>query len=265
MARPVRARPDLVTSAEHGQTSYSLRLEWGLAGALALVADARPGDVAVIVDVLSFTTTVSMAVGRGIAVHPYPWRDDGAPAYAAARGAVLAAGRREGLASGTVSLSPASLADAEGIDRIVLPSPNGSSISFALAASGVSVVVACLRNASAVGAWLRSRGAARVCVVAAGERWPDGSLRPAVEDLWGAGAVVSTLDVGTASPEAAAAAAAYDVVRGALPAAMAGCASGRELSGAGFGHDVELAAELDADDVVPLLVGEAFVDAAHEV
>ena len=56
-----------------------------------------------------------------------------APAYAAQRDAVLARGRREGQASGAISLSPASFDDVEGVDRVVLPSPNGSTIAFALA------------------------------------------------------------------------------------------------------------------------------------
>lgn len=254
-----------MTSPEHGQASYSLRFDWGLPGARALVADARPGDVAVVVDVLSFTTTLTLALERGIAVHPYPWRDEGAPAYAAERDAALAAGRREGLATGRVSLSPASMLDAGGVDRVVLPSPNGSSICFALADSGVTVIGASLRNAGAVGSWLLAQATGRITVVAAGERWPDGSLRPAVEDLWGAGAVLRAVGPAGASPEAAAAMAAYDVVRGRVGEHLADCASGRELLAAGFGRDVELAAESNAARVVPLLEGDVFADRAQDV
>ena len=93
-----------------GQTAYTGRLDWGLGGALALVADARPGDVAVVVDVLSFTTTLTVAVEQGVVVHPYPWRAEEAAAYAAERRATLATGRREGLADGSGSRSPVSLA-----------------------------------------------------------------------------------------------------------------------------------------------------------
>jgi 2-phosphosulfolactate phosphatase len=145
----------------------------------------------------------------------------------------------------------------------VLPSPNGSAISFALASAGVSVVGCCLRNASAVAGWVAPRVAAgaTVSVVAAGERWPDGSLRPTVEDLWGAGALVAALaerGVSACSPEAGAAAAAYVAAAGGLPDALDDCASGRELVARGFARDVELAAALDVAEVVPLLDGEVF-------
>jgi 2-phosphosulfolactate phosphatase len=253
-------------SAEHGQTAYARRFDWGPTGALALVADARPGDVAVVVDVLSFTTTLTLAVERGIEVYPYPWATADAPSYAEQRGAVLARGRREGRASRGISLSPASFGDVDGIERVVLPSPNGSTISFALADAGVQVVGASLRNATAVGRWLAGVEG-RVSVVAAGERWPDGSLRPAAEDLWGAGAVLSALGSelgsGGASPEAGLAAAAFDAVRDSPADALRDCASGRELASAGFGRDVDLAAALDASHVVPVLRGEAFVDATE--
>ncbi|WP_151083829.1 2-phosphosulfolactate phosphatase [Nocardioides cynanchi] len=251
-----------MTHPEHGQASYRRRLEWGPTGAAALAADARPGDVAVVVDVLSFTTTLCVAVEQGIAVHPYPWAATDAASYAAARGAVLAVGRREGLRSGAVTLSPVSFAEARGVERVVLPSPNGSAISLGLADSGLTVVGACLRNASAVGRRLRDRPG-RVSVVAAGERWPDGSLRPAVEDLWGAGAVLAALGLDGASPEAVAATAAFDAVRHGLAEALAACASGRELVTGGFAEDVAIAAAYDVSAVVPTLDGEAFRDAGR--
>lgn len=227
-----------------------------------MVADARPGDLAVVVDVLSFTTTLCVALERGIDVLPHPW-GEGAERYAVARGAHLAVGRTAGLASGSVSLSPASFERAEGFERVVLPSPNGSSVAFALASTGVQVVGCCLRNASAVADWVAPRVAAgaSVSIVAAGERWPDGSLRPAVEDLWGAGALVAALavrGVTALSPEAEMAAAALSVVADRLTDTLADCASGRELVARGFGRDVEIAAASDVAGVVPLLDGEVF-------
>lgn len=250
-----------MTDPAHTQSGWPLRLDWGPAGAAALV----PGsDIAVVVDVLSFTTTVSVAVSRGIEVFPLPWRDRRAEQYAAERDATLAVGRLEALARpGIPSLSPASLTAARGVERLVLPSPNGSTISATLAAGGADVVAASLRNAGAVSHWLRDRVAAgaTVAVVPAGERWPDESLRPCAEDLWGAGAVLAGLDDDLLSPEASLAVAAFRAVADRLPEDLDHCASGRELAAKGFAADVATAAERDVDRVVPVLVGEAFVTA----
>lgn len=246
----------------HRQAGHRLRTEWGPTGAAAV---AEGVDVAVVVDVLSFTTTLSVALERGTTVYPYRWRDEQAASYAAERDAVLAVGRldaRQG--QGGVSLSPASMASVEGVERLVLPSPNGSAIAFGLAGLGCTVVGASLRNAAAVAAWVPA--GASVAVVAAGERWPDGSLRPAVEDLWGAGAVLAGLaDLAgpgrsDLSPEARGAVTAYDGVRGRLREELLACASGRELVAKGFASDVWIAAEPDVSSVVPVLVGDAFVD-----
>lgn len=43
----------------HRQREYGVRFDWGLQGALAVAADV---DIAVVVDVLSFTTTVTVAL-----------------------------------------------------------------------------------------------------------------------------------------------------------------------------------------------------------
>ena len=141
-----------------------------------------------------------------------------------------------------------------GVPRLVLPSPNGSMICAGLADADVAVVGACLRNRTSIARHLRDTGT--VAVVAAGERWPDGSLRPCAEDLWGAGAVIAALvdlGVGGLSPEARVAEAAFRAVAADVPTHVRDCAGGRELAVAGFGADVVVAAELDVTDVVPLL------------
>lgn len=217
-----------------------------------------------VVDVLSFTTTVTVAVGRGITVFPYRWRDEQARAYAASRDAVLAVGRLEAREQqGQVSLSPAAMAAVTGVERIVLPSPNGSTITRALAGTGARVVAGSLRNASAVADHVAPlvRDGATCVVVPAGERWPDDTLRPCVEDLWGAGAFLAGLvarGVTALSPEARAATHAWAAAR--LPDDLHDCAGGRELAAAGFAEDVAVAAQVDVSDVVPELRGESFTD-----
>lgn len=245
----------------HTQSAHAVRFEWGPTGATATAA-----DIAVVVDVLSFTTTLSVAVERGIEVLPFRWRDERAAAYAEEQGATLAVGRfeaRSATAGAQVSLSPASIAAAEGLKRLVLPSPNGSSISFGLADSGASVVGASLRNRSAVAEFLAPMLTERsLTIVAAGERWPDGSLRPCVEDLWGAGALIAALvDVGATglSPEARVAEAAYRAVEQRLAEELRACAGGRELADAGFAEDVEVASQLDVSRAVPLLVNGVYL------
>lgn len=246
------------------QAGAAIRFDWGQAGATAIADGAA---VVVVVDVLSFTTALSVAIDAKVEVFPYRFRDASAAAFAASRGAVLAVGRREAGASG-VSLSPLSVRQAAssgplaGGGKLVLPSPNGASISRTLAESGAVIVGASLRNARAVATWLRSNARrGPIAVVAAGERWPGDQLRPAVEDLWGAGAVVSALidsGYGSASPEALAAMAGYREVSTKLRVALRACASGQELIADGFGEEIAVAAEQDVSSGVPVLQGEFF-------
>jgi 2-phosphosulfolactate phosphatase len=74
--------------------------------------------------------------------------------------------------------------------------------------------------------------------------------------------VLTALGADGASPEAEAAMAAFDVVRERLADALASCTSGRELVSSGFESDVTIAAAYDVSGVVPVLEGDAFVDAA---
>jgi 2-phosphosulfolactate phosphatase len=250
-----------VLDPAHTQADHPVRCEWGPTGAAAL---GRYVDVAVVVDVLSFTTSVTVAVDRGITVFPFRWGDERAAEFANEQDANLALQRQDArYRPGAVSLSPVSLQHASGIERLVLPSPNGSTICTVLDESGVRVVAASLRNASAVGEWLAPQVAdgATVLVVPAGERWPDRSLRPAAEDFWGAGAVLATLDVRLLSPEARLARAAYDAFAERPLEHLFSCAGGLELQAKGFGDDVALAGRIDSSPVVPVLTRGAFVGA----
>ncbi len=244
----------------YDQHGWRVRFDWGLRGA----RECGPGSTVVaVVDVLSFTTAVSVAADRGIEVLPYRWRDDSAAEFARRHDAVLAVGRSEA-GPGDVSLSPLTLRSTTA-ERVVLPSPNGSTITHALADLGCEVVAVSLRNAAAVARWTRDRigGEGTVLAVASGEHWADGGLRPAVEDLWGAGAFLAALagyGVTEASPEARSAAAAYGAIGDAGPA-LEQCAGGRELIAYGYPDDVAVAAEAGTSDVVPLLSGDRFVPA----
>jgi 2-phosphosulfolactate phosphatase len=134
---------------------------------------------------------------------------------------------------------------------LVLPSPNGSTLSFAAAAHG-SVISACLRNRAAVCEYL-NRQREPIAVIASGERWAtDRSLRPCLEDNLGAGAVIAGLS-GRRSPEAETAAATFEAVKDRLRELLQHCSSGRELIEKGVPLNVQLATELDVSDCVPLL------------
>lgn len=245
------------------QRAQGVRFEWGLSGADAIVDGS---DITVIVDVLSFTTTLTVAMDAGIDVIPSRWRDDRASQLAEEFDAVLAVGRSVG-SPGRISLCPDSIRNSPPPARLVLPSPNGSTIAHELASRADLCVGASLRNAAAVAKWIRAENpTAVIAVIASGERWPDASLRPAVEDLWGAGAVIAELlDSGAvdASAEAVAAAAAWRAVNQDVASELRRCASGQELIAMGHPEDVVIAAETGSSDCVPIVRDGMFVDATR--
>jgi 2-phosphosulfolactate phosphatase len=237
------------------QAQFDIRCEWGPAAIDNLAA----AGVIIIVDVLSFTTSVDIAAGQGAIVFPCRWNDHTARAYAAERNAELAGGREQ--QTGRYSLAPSSLLDLPAGLRLVLPSPNGSEIAHRAAAGGATVLAGSLRNAARIATRAQAFGK-RISVVPAGERWPDGSLRPAIEDLIGAGAIIAHLS-GSRSPEADGAVAAFDSASRRLADSILTCSSGRELVERGFQGDVELAVELNVSQTVPVLQNGAFTDVAR--
>src|SRR5712692_62584 len=104
------------------QAGYDVRVEWGVSGLEALLAVT---DVVVVVDVLSFSTCVDMAVANGALVFPFGENGAAARSFADRVGAACAGPRGEG----EFSLSPRTFAAVERDARIVLPSPNGGALS----------------------------------------------------------------------------------------------------------------------------------------
>jgi 2-phosphosulfolactate phosphatase len=200
--------------------------EWGLAGAHAL---GPASAVLVVVDIVSFSTCVDVAVARGAEVYPFAVRDPAAiAAYALSHDALAA----------------------------------GSAISAAVRA--VPVLAGCLRNARAVAAAaLKIANGGLITIIAAGELWPDGSFRPAIEDFLGAGAIVAGFDVGLSdcvmTPEACVARDAYRSAGLRLGALVRDSISGRELIDRGYHGDVEAAIVENVSQVVPVLSAGRFI------
>jgi len=234
--------------AFHDQCKFEIRCEWGQAGVEALVPNA---DVAIIVDVFSFSTAVDVATSRGATIFPYRWKDESAEAYAKSLHAQLVDVTRS---TERWSLSPASLALVPPGTRLVLPSRNGATLS--LLTGEVPTLTGCFRNAKAVAEEAQQLGR-RIAVIAAGERWQDGSLRPALEDWMGAGAIIQCLN-GKRSPEAESAAAAFAYAQGALAKYLSQCSSGRELTENGFEGDIEFASANNISSNAPMLRDLAF-------
>jgi 2-phosphosulfolactate phosphatase len=229
--------------------SYDINIEWGINGINTLAANS---DVILIVDVLSFSTSVDIATANGAIVYPYEWKNESAVTYAESLGAELAFFERT--AQNGFSLSPQSLVGIKSGTRLVLPSPNGSRLS--LSTSDTPTICACLRNAKAAAEYAGSFGR-KISIIPAGEQWPDNSLRPAFEDWIGAGAGLSCLH-GTFSPEAKLAVSAFKYVEENLLENLNNCFSGLELVERGFAKDVALAAALNISNNVPLLKDRAY-------
>jgi 2-phosphosulfolactate phosphatase len=246
------------------QSQFNLKVEWGLEGLLQVGPSV---EVVVIVDVLSFSTAVEVAVSQGATVYPFPMRDDSAAEFAEHHTASLAVSRTMTNKQNLYSLSPASFLQMKSGARVVLPSPNGSTLSLSAGKLCSHVLCGCLRNAQAVAVRAQQLGRS-VAVIAAGELWSTGSdgrsiesqrlLRPALEDLIGAGAILASMTDGSISPEATAAVAVFDRMRTSLPENLMSCASGCELIEMGFPDDVRIASKLNVGTTVPQLVDGAY-------
>ena len=146
-------------------------------------------------------------------------------------------------------------------DIIVTVDVLATSKSFDLDGVAGAVIEGSLRNRSAVARWVLARQSEKgdrlaVAVIAEGSVRPDGSIRFAVEDLLGAGAIIDALaavGIDYCSPEAAVACAAFTGLRSAIGHLVSASASGRELAEPGRSLEVERASEVDASAAVMVL------------
>ncbi len=228
------------------QIDAEIRCEWGQEGLAHLLPIS---DVIVIVDVISFTTCVDMAVARGAFI--YPSNQESAEEYAAEIKAELAGKFENG---SPYHLSPASLQNIPAGIRLVLPSLNGGALSRLTGET--PTLAGCLRNRAAIGQAACKLGK-RITLIPAGERWENGGLRPAIEDLVGAGAIIDLLP-GLKSPEAEIAVCAFQSVKSSLPDFLRSCSSGKEIIAKGRMIDIDLSAQLDVSDAVPVLYQGAY-------
>ena len=234
----------------YNQQEFDIRLEWGLKG----VEQLSPiSDVIIIADVLSFSTCVDIATKNEAFVFPYYWKDDSAIEYAKKMNAEVADFKRK--YTDGFSLSPTSLLNIKPKTKLVLPSPNGSTLS--LSTGTTPTLCGSLRNAKAV-ATLAKKYGNKISIIAAGEKWTDKSLRVAYEDFIGAGAIISYL-TGKLSPESKASLKIFESSSNTLLEDIKNCSSGKELIDRGFEKDILLACDFNSSDNVPVLTGKYFI------
>ena len=85
-------------------------------------------------------------------------------------------------------------------------------------------------------------------------RWNDDnrSLRPALEDIFGAGAILASFGDKSMSPESSGAIGLYEKLKNAPEMYLLDSVSGRELVNMGFKRDVEISSQLNVSTFVPV-------------
>jgi 2-phosphosulfolactate phosphatase len=213
--------PDL--DSPFAQSSYQVRLEWGVDG----LARLAPADIVVVVDVLRFSSTVVSQVADGQTVP----LDADADAVSL-NGAAVA--RAAGDGHGEVVLG--SLRNAAAVAQHVLrrQGERGQRTSVAIIAAGERVS--------------REDAAVRFAVE---DQLGAGAIIAALGDL----------GIDHCSPDAAVAGEGFRALRGATKHLLTASGSGRELAEAGRRDEVLSAAAVDAASVVPLLLDGVFAAA----
>lgn len=237
---------------------------WGRSGAIRA---SENSEIVVIVDVLSFSTTVAYAVKQGAFIYPLALGDD--PTDLIKKYIAEAAVPRMDVPDkGRFSLSPLTYMGIEKNTRVVLPALNGGTCCKLAQGNSNTILIGALVNAQSIGRHImsllnKSNVVKTITVVACGERFKrlnsDGGIRFAIEDYLGAGAILSWLN-SNKTPEAEVCEEALKHNQVNLERVIWDCESSGELREIGFGDDVKLASQLNAFEVVPVMVNNHIIE-----
>jgi 2-phosphosulfolactate phosphatase len=247
-----------------------VHIEWGMIGARQA---ADRGDVAVIVDVLSFSTEIVLAVAAGKVCLVYSDAELEAMGGIEAAAAALDARphrRFRRFGADDAALPATGSGPSASGERVLFRSSNGASCTGA-AEAAPELLIGSFRNARAcaghVTRLLASRSAHRVTLVACGSVTAaegERRFRPALEDWLAAGQIAAYLASSglVLSPEAHAAACGWPGSE-----MLSACVAANALIEADLDEMVELALAIDCTDVVPArlasdLSGRVFTSAA---
>jgi 2-phosphosulfolactate phosphatase len=213
------------------------------------------GRAAVVIDVIRASTTITIALHHGCAgiVPARTLREARAMALTIGDGALVAGERAAAkMAGAQLGNSPGEYARERIEGRIVVLTTTNGTRAFR-AIEGAQDVVACaFLNVSATARWLRRAGA-DVLIVCAGR---NGHF--CFEDAVGGGMLIDRLSrISNRSLELSDAARAahllYSANQGNLLEVLRGCEWGRDITRKGFGADLEICAQVDLTDVVPVM------------
>jgi 2-phosphosulfolactate phosphatase len=209
----------------------------------------------VVIDVIRASTTITIALHHGCAgiVPARTLREARAMALTIGDGALVAGERAAAkMAGAQLGNSPGEYARERIEGRIVVLTTTNGTRAFR-AIEGAQDVVACaFLNVSATARWLRRAGA-DVLIVCAGR---NGHF--CFEDAVGGGMLIDRLSrISNRSLELSDAARAahllYSANQGNLLEVLRGCEWGRDITRKGFGADLEICAQVDLTDVVPVM------------
>jgi 2-phosphosulfolactate phosphatase len=212
------------------------------------------GNIAVIVDVLRFSSTVATAVANGFSIIPCATK---AEAEEISRQTGAPVSGRTGAAA--YSLSPLDYLNPKNSEEIILVSPNGAACAQAVSGDAIGFI-GCFLNARTLARVIRSlaQDSARdVTLIAAGEVREDQeedlrTRRFALEDYLGCGFILTELKMDF-SAEAELCMRAYEASKMDYAALIRASLSGHFLVERGQEYDISHAVQRNIYDVVPVI------------